>query len=520
MSYIYNSTESIYSKVILFLTSINVILNDIQKENLKSTINSYFEEMKTRKIELSSIKPDYEFILEQLTQELEQTKTWKDRITSSTGQTIISLISAVGAFSQFAIERALQEAFPDTAKQTSSIYAIARMLGVRIRRKYPASVSVALNNASTSVFTQIPKFSQFTIAGNKFFNRDPITFNIGVSQIVGVKLYQGEIKNSTFVSNGEAYQLYDVGDEDYSISEEDLAVTVGIDEYRKIEVGLYQAEKLEKVFYENTAPSGNVEIQFGNDIYGKIPPISQNIFVRWASTLGNAGNNSNLNLSVTTEGLSNITGITTSTIVGGSDEKDAEFYRLMSPSIYGAKNRAVARKDYEAIAMEYPGVFDAKFRGQEEIAPNDLRYMRVAEVSLLTKEVWTNDQWNDFKNFIKSKGIVNLNLVRRDPTQLVMDITATINCIPNANLAEIKRQLETEIKNIIKPRRYAIGYSYYLSDIHDILEGTDELRNVIQFVNLTTPSTDFIATNLEYVSVGTINLTMQYTTRESSGLIS
>lgn len=149
-------------------------------------------------LQLSTCKPDFESLLLQLSIYLQSTGVWQDLQTSSTGETLMEMMAAVGAFNQFGIESAARETALSTAVRDSSIYAITRMLGVRIHRKYPAGVSVALNRTDTSVSLAIPSYTQFSVNGQDFFNRNTLMFSQG-STVAAERLYYGPVKQ--FVSD-------------------------------------------------------------------------------------------------------------------------------------------------------------------------------------------------------------------------------------------------------------------------------------------------------------------------------
>jgi hypothetical protein len=117
-------------------------------------------------IQLSNIAPDFDSLVAQLQSSADGFPgTWKDRITSSMGQTLVEMIAAIGAYSQYAIESSYQETFPDSAKNADSLYAAANYAGVRISRKSPAEVTFSMTNATGSV--TIPPYTQFVGAGTK-----------------------------------------------------------------------------------------------------------------------------------------------------------------------------------------------------------------------------------------------------------------------------------------------------------------------------------------------------------------
>ena len=187
-------------------------------------------------LKLSDTSPDFESLVLQLQLFLDSKGTWSDVLPSSLGQTLIEMMAAVGAFNQFAIESALREAFLTTAKRQSSVYAVARMLGVRLVRKSPASVSVNLQRGDSTVQKVIPKFTQFTINNKKFFNRDNIVFPAGViavgkahiydSTVPDVLLYEGEVKTKSYSSDTTQFREIYLEENGFNVSDEDVQVKI------------------------------------------------------------------------------------------------------------------------------------------------------------------------------------------------------------------------------------------------------------------------------------------------------
>lgn len=144
-------------------------------------------------LKLSAVKPDFESLILQLGLYLQSSGTWADLQTSSTGQTLMEMMAAVGAFNQFAIESAARETTLTTAARDSSIYAITRMLGVRIHRKYPAGVNVHLTRKDSTVSEVVQPYTPFSVNGAEFFNRNPLMFAQG-SLVASERLYYGLTK--------------------------------------------------------------------------------------------------------------------------------------------------------------------------------------------------------------------------------------------------------------------------------------------------------------------------------------
>ena len=142
-------------------------------------------------LKLSTVKPDFDSILLQLQLYLQAKGTWSDLYTSGTGETLMEMMAAVGTLNQFAIESAAREGTLTTAVRDSSIYAITRMLGVRIHRKSPSGVSVKLTRKDSTFADSIATFTQFDINGAGFFNRNPLMFVQGSLQ-AAERLFYGQ----------------------------------------------------------------------------------------------------------------------------------------------------------------------------------------------------------------------------------------------------------------------------------------------------------------------------------------
>lgn len=155
-------------------------------------------------LKLSAVHPDFESLLLQLQIYLENVGVWQDLQTSGTGQTLLEMISSVATFNQYAVESGARETMLTTAVRDSSIYAITRMLGVRIHRKYPAGVDVTLTRQDSTATVSLPLYTTFYVNGKEFFNRNPLMFAQG-SLNAAERLYYGPVK--AFLTNNQV-RLY------------------------------------------------------------------------------------------------------------------------------------------------------------------------------------------------------------------------------------------------------------------------------------------------------------------------
>ena len=520
-------------------------------------------------IQLSTVKPDFPSLVLQLQLYLQSKGTWVDLQTSGTGQTLVEMAAAVGTFNQFGIESAVRELYLTTARRASSIYAITRMLGVRISRKTPAGVDVTLSRNSTLSSELISKFTQFTVNGVKFFNRVPLMFAAGsstaserlyfgtvtsvdartlkiptasLSNLVledgdefyvlvnsgsgsgqykrvvfraglnqdftladstetawsgigstsrisllstGVRLYAGTIQTEEFISDASSFKQIYLSKNAFAISDLDVEVTVtnpstNVSEiWSKTSDGLWVAESGAKVYYDSTSGLGETIIAFGDNLHGSIPVLGSTISVKYATTDGATDNSGTSGLAVACPSNSSYSGVTTSSINGGADEKDAEFYRYFAPKIHKARGRMVTADDYQALASDYPGIISVNVQGQRDIAPTDLRWMNVVQLCLLpldtNQTTLTSSQWKDFLTYVSNIKHAAVQILKKDAVakQVKVDVTLVLKatytpsaCIPTA---------ESNITSLFTRRIDTLGRRYALSDISEAakVEGVD-----------------------------------------------
>lgn len=452
-------------------------------------------------LKLSETTPDFESLVLQLQLFLESKGSWADVLPSSLGQTLIEMMAAVGSFNQFAIESAAREAFLITAKRQSSIYAITRMLGVRVSRKSPASVSVQLNRTDTTVQQILPRFTRFKIEDKMFFNRDTIVFPAGIASIgqtnlyddttPQVLLYEGEVKVKKFAANTTSFREIYLDELNFSVSDQDVLVKVlnnplkVNEEWTKTRSGnaIWTADPGEKVYYDNTSGYGDTVLMFGDGVRGALPPLGSDIEVTYAITKGLAGDYGVSGQSVSAVNTDiQITGSTISIINGGSDEKSALFYKSMAPFIFKARSRAVTAPDYKAICMAYPGIASASISAQRSSAlrANTPQWMNVVQICLLPDKplpesqiVGVQDyklsaaQQNDFLEYLQEFQHVAIYPELKDAYKILVDLEVTVFINKSAVPSNVLPVVAQNIRALFARTHLTLGRKIAMSDVVD-----------------------------------------------------
>lgn len=496
----------------------SAFLVGLNRQNLEQEMQAAFEAVVPAVLTLDTTEPDFEAIYLRLVQELQQKPTWLDIIPSGTGQTLLRNISSGIAYANFSIERGVQESFPQIAFSESGIAMGARMLGVRLQRRIPSRVNCRLTRPDDGTIVTIPALSQFVIRGFDFFNREQIVFN-AFDVSVTTTLYQGTLRTLEGSAEGIPYETIEIGSENGQISNEDIYVTVNGIPYERRPIGMYHFLPNETSFYEDTLPNANVEVVFGNGAFGAVPPLGSTVAITWVETEGAAADFPTIGLQIAQKNAQSgidVTGETLSNIYGGSEALSLGFYKAMAPHIRGANRRAVRRSDYRAVALQYPNVVDAYFRGQAELAPGRRNWMNIVGATILTSLTtpWNTLQWDDFIAYMKESAIYQCEFLRMDPTPIDIAISGKVFCRPQANLETVKNSLIADVGVTFGPRLNALGYSVFQSDIADTLEGKGQYEELVEYVTDILPASDAVVTGpTQYVRVVSVNLEMNYTTR-------
>lgn len=466
---------------------------------------------------LSTVRPDFSSLLLQLELYLQAKGTWKDLVDSSAGMTLMEMVAAVGALNQFGIESAAREGYLETALRDSSIYAITRMLGVRIGRKTPASVTVTLNRLASGLSTAllIPKFTQFSIAGSNFFNRDPILFNAHVAS-TSVLLYEGTVKTKTLTSDVSTFREVYLQEPGFIVSDVDIQVAM-IDPIPNIkeiwsstDQGIWIASSTDKVYHDTTSGLGDTIIAFGDGTHGAIPPLGNNIEITYVTTSGTLGNNGLSGLDVKANAYT-VTGLTTSVIAGGSDEKPSGYYTFLAPQIFKARTRAVTQSDYKAIVSSYPGVASAAILAQRDIAPHDLRWMNVVRVIILpeTGQSFSASQWTDFLTWFELRKHAAIFVQTFDPIKIDVDVNVTLMLLKAAVPSQAVADATTAIQSLFVRKADTLGKRIATTDI----------TSAAMVANVDYIDTDYVDVipddKMHYVNLRTLTVNSQFSGRDT-----
>ncbi len=420
---------------------------------------------------LSSLTADVDEFVQQFQTYLQNNPTWVGNLTTQTSETLIELISSIGAFAQARIIREYEDSFSETAQSDDAILSATQMQGLRIARYLPAGVTGTLNSP---VSVTLPPLTQFTSSGAYFFNRDQVTILAGTP--LDVTLFEGQIFSYSMNGLGTDRQTFVSSEGNFTVSDQDVLVQINGSLIPKAYGNLWNFDGLPG-YVDLTMSDGRVLLQFGNSggvnqqfgtlrQFGTIPQINDQVIISYPVTQGANGNNlTTLNKTVSVSGFPQINGTLTANPTGGANDKPIVAYKNNGAGGFGNYQSAVTKSQYTATIGVFPGIIDAVTQAQREINPRALQWMNIIRVSGLTTSPWTQAQKKAFTDYCQTVTMYSTYFLWQDPIPVPRAVTLNIFIFNSGIPTQVQQASVTAIQNLFAPRPGLLMTNFYVSDL-------------------------------------------------------
>lgn len=417
------------------------------------------------------------------------------------------------------IEDSITELNIYEASRPSSVYSLAALAGHNPSRAISAVGTVLVKPAAA---VDLTKFPGNTLILTNYMNiacennglnyvielpGDEIRLNLNSSAGISLTIRQGRLQQQTFSANGLAFQSFQVGfPNNFLIDQFMVNVYVNGEKWTKYESLLDMPRKTQG-FVCRTGITNGLDIFFGNDSFGLIPPVGSSVVVEYLVTEGSAGNINldNLNdivMSFSDTGLNSIgdeisLGDTVSVMVTGApnfgtDPESLALTRLIAPK--ASKNYALVNLDNYEVLMQKLQMFSSV---RVSLDPLDDRVINLFLVPDITKVF---SKGTDYFNLIEGKFKLTafqkneiLKYIEKSGTKLISTTTRILDPIPSKYILNIglvtyvgfdKDSIKTQIYDKIgayfinNTRKDRIPKSDLIKIIEEI-EGVDSVSIVI-----------------------------------------
>jgi predicted phage baseplate assembly protein len=206
------------------------------------------------------------------------------------------------------------------------------------------------------------------------------------------------------------------------------------------------------VFYSKTDADEVTSVVFGDGVGGRIPPANSEILVTYRVGGGTQGNvNANTITNILTNYSSGLTVNNATAASGGADLESTDSIRVNAPASIRTVNRAVSLRDYGDLAVQVTGV--AKAIATSEVYTSVNLYIAPAGDPGADGEGDLTPVFNQLSNrigqFFIDKTPPNVTLTLFPPTFVAVNITATIQALPQYKQSVVKRNAETALAEIL-----------------------------------------------------------------------
>jgi len=320
---------------------------------------------------------DYESIRDRILDSLRATASWASILPFSVNRRIIDAVASgiaeMGSYDEYLT----REAKWDIAQNLSSLVLNSKFLGYDVHRKLGASGNVRISAVATfdsppAKIIVIPKYTTFTNGGDISFVTIGVNNILTTDNYIDVAVLQGIQTTTAFVAAGDTYESFEydnanIEDALYDVTVNDVAYTEVSD--------LNNSAAADKVYtFKNKPNLDGVEIQFGNDIFGKKLIVGDNVLLTYVDTLGIEGNVVSagivdtvdstiydIDLDVVPLYCTNLTSLD-----GGQDEEEVDNIRVNGVDTFQAGGKIVSKTDYEIAIKDYSYVLNAVVWGSYE----------------------------------------------------------------------------------------------------------------------------------------------------------
>jgi uncharacterized phage protein gp47/JayE len=381
---------------------------------------------------------------------------WVSRDPADFGIILLEMFAYMGDSLNYYIDRAANESFLSTASQRDSVLRIASVLGYTPVDSIPATTTLTFFNSTAESIvvpagTQVASTTIVDGASTQIIFETDAQVTVPSAGSINVEATEGETVYNEVVgnSNGTSDQEFILGDT--PVISNSISVTVNDTVYSPVTY-IIDAGSADPVFYSLTDAEEVTSITFGDGVSGRIPPANAEILVTYRVGGGSQGNvNAGTLTNITTNFTPGLTVTNAAAASGGVDAESTDNIRVNAPASIRAIQRAVSLKDYGDLALQVPGV--AKAIATSEVYSSINLYIAPAGDPGTDSEGDLTAVFNQLGNklalFFKDKTPPNVNITLLPPTFVGVNISVTVNALPQYKQSVVKKNAEKALQEIL-----------------------------------------------------------------------
>jgi hypothetical protein len=400
---------------------------------------------------------------------------WNTASEGDMGVALLELYAYVADILSFYGDRITQEAYLPTATQRLSLINIAALLGYPVSNGSAATGTVTFATATTATSSvEVPPGTQ--VASNYMTTTDsPIIYEVNYGQAnymvpangvltlnvtQGVTYTQIPIGVSTGLP-GQVFQIPQTGVIDGTVSVY-VQTATSPQQWTFIQY-LVDAAASDIVFTTYTDSNGVTWVQFGDGVNGLIPAQGMQVYATYRIGVGSQGNVAEGVVGELVTPLTNVAvayqadGVSfeSSQMSGGADPETNDQIRANAPAIFATQQRAVSLADFQAMAVNVPGVSVASAVAQHSTSVSIYALgpdYQPAQAGLQA----------DIIDYFDGKTMAGVTVNVAQPTLVAIDVGSssspvTVQVQPNYIMSTVLQNIETALTALFQPPNVSFG---------------------------------------------------------------
>lgn len=359
---------------------------------------------------------------------LEDWERWKDFFESSTGKTLIDILTGIAELLIYKLEVRSLDSYLHTALSKSAVYLLAHMVGYNPNRKSHGHGVVRIR------FRVPPPMDLVLPEGFEFDHDIPLVCaeNIHIPKNTSellIPVIQGKWMTQVFsrAENnliGKDWESIVVNSGEFNIDQYKIYVEV---DNALVEL----VHRIEKVtpnsVIARTDYRGGVILLFGDGVFGLRLRSSSVVRVKYLFTQGQDGLVP-VNKDLGTYSIGNyiFDAIVHSAVQGGSNEDSISKVKYLASRFFQTQGRAVTAYDYQAITMSYPGVISAQVvRDDDQCCTVLISALKDVAISQ-NLYTWSRPEIDDLLAYLEDYKMLSSRLIFVQPEALDLDLHITV----------------------------------------------------------------------------------------------
>lgn len=373
-----------------------------------------------------------------------------------------------------------REAFSSSARLYDSMIKHARAADYKVKGNVPFTVMLTFSIdvpapsdivIPSGTICRVPGtvIDYITTQSTTIFTGDTTALPVAASQHT---VYSGVLVG-TAIGNADMEIVFDE-----KIAHDSLQISINGTPWTSVDTLGYSVLPTDTHYVQNVNEQGKVIAQFGNGTFGAIPPTGGIITASYNTTLGASGaaNENTITEVVSTValpvGVAELFVNNPYRATGGADVENIQSLKTNIPAAVRTLDRAVTPKDLKDVALMVPGVANA---GATYSCSEGAQIYIVPEGGGIATPLLLANA----KTFIDKRIIFTIDTVVRSAGEIRQILVIDVNVLPGHYNAIVKTAVENALEVFGRYDYQTIGGSVYISDIYQVIEATEGVKNSV-----------------------------------------